>query len=115
MTRPLPPRFIDLAPFTEKWVLKNEKERHLALLRTDIEELRVFYGAMVGRLQAIADYLNSFPLDQMPPEAQNLFDLAMTFVETVHPIELNWRKTDITDAVSTERFEYLQPSCGAPG
>src|SRR5687767_8148826 len=105
MTKPLPPEFKDLTALTEKWSLKHEKERHLALLGTSIDELRQFYEAMIGRLPAIVEYLNGYALDQMPPDAENLFDLAMTFVETAHPIELGWRKTDITDAVSTERFE----------
>ena len=35
---------------------------------------------------------------------RTLFDLLLTFVETAHPIELNWTTTDIDDAFALDRM-----------
>ena len=40
----------------------------------------------------------------MPDDARTLFDLLLTFVETAHPIELNWNETDIDDAFALDRM-----------
>ncbi len=106
----LPAGFDDLAPFVAAWALGHEKARHLRLLETSIAELRRFYDAMLPRYPAIVAYLNRFPLDALPEDAQRLFDLARTFVETAHPIDLNWRTTNIEDSFPADRLLYMPPS-----
>jgi len=110
-SRHLPPEFADLAPFTAVWGLKTEKERHDNLTARSIAELRPFYDAMLPRMDAITLYLNRFPLDAMPADAELLFDVAMTFMESAHPIDLRWKTTDIEDKFPAHRFEFLPPSC----
>lgn len=111
MTKPsLPPQFHDLEPFTRVWALKTEEQRHRNLVSRSIAELRPFYDAMLPRMDEITLYLNGFPLDAMPSDAQVLFDLAMTFMESAHPIDLRWDTTDIADKFPGERFEFLGPS-----
>ncbi|HUU26014.1 MAG TPA: hypothetical protein VMW68_10685 [Methyloceanibacter sp.] len=105
--RTLPEGFQDLARFVEKWARPLERERYNALLDTTIDELREFYDTMLPRMQAIEAYLDPFGLDGMPDEARTLFDLAMTFMETAHPIDLGWRTTDIEDSFPADRFEIL--------
>jgi hypothetical protein len=106
----LPPGFADLAPFVADWALTNEKERHRGMIDAGIDALRRFYDAMLPRYPAIVAYLNQFPLDAMPEDAKTLFDLARTFVETAHPIDLNWRSPDIEDTFPAARLQYLRPS-----
>lgn len=108
---PLPPQYADLARFTPEWLLRTEQARYQKLLNTDIEDLRVFYDAMMPRLEEITLFLNRYPLDAMPAEVKNLFDLAMTFMESAHPIDLRWRTTDIEDKFPAERFRFFAPSC----
>jgi hypothetical protein len=67
----------------------------------------------MGRMDAIVQYLNQFELDAMPPDAKNLMDLAMTWAETAHPIDLGWKTTDIEDSFPASRIEYLAPSAKA--
>jgi hypothetical protein len=102
--RELPPEFSDLTPWVAQWALPHERERNRKLLSVDVEELRPFYDAMLPRIPEVKRYLDQFPLNAMPSEASTLFDLAMTFMETAHPIDLGWRTTDIEDKFPIERF-----------
>ena len=109
----LPAPFADLSPLTERWALGSQQERHQALIDATLDELRPFYDALMGRMDAIVKYLNGFDLKAMPQDAQNLFDLALTWAETAHPIDLKWKTTDIEDSFPASRLEYLAPSAKA--
>lgn len=108
----LPAQFAELERFVAGWALPNEKARHVNLLARSIAELREFYDAMLPRMDEITVYLNAFALDRMPKEAQTLFDLALTFMESAHPIDLRWSTTDIEDKFPAERFQFLPVSGG---
>ena len=110
-TPALPRQFSALEPFASEWALQTEKERHDHLVSRSVDQLRPFYDAMLPRMDEITLYLNEFPLDAMPADAQRLFDLGMTFMECAHPIDLRWKTTDIEDKFPAHRFEFLPPSC----
>jgi hypothetical protein len=103
-TRPLPPQFSALGPFVAEWALTNEADRLKKLTRSSIAELKEFYDAIFARAEEIKTYLAPFRLDAMPEDARTLFDLLLTFVETAHPIELNWSETDIDDPFALDRM-----------
>ena len=103
-TRSLPPQFSALEPFVADWALASEAERLVKLTRSSIEELKAFYDAVFPRAEEMREYLDQFRLDAMPDEAVRLFNLLLTFIETAHPIELNWTTTDIDDAFALERM-----------
>jgi hypothetical protein len=105
MTRhALPPQFRELEPFVADWALETEAQRLKRLVSTSIDELRTFYDAIFGRAEEIRDYLSERKLDALSAEDKTLFFLLMTFIETAHPIELNWKETDIDDAFALERM-----------
>ena len=106
----LPSEFAELEPFVEEWALGNERDRFVKLTATSIETLREFYDAVVPRAEEIADYLNALDLGDLPDDAQTLFHMLITFVETAHPIDLNWATTDIEDAFPAERFGFGEVS-----
>jgi predicted Ser/Thr protein kinase len=113
--RPLPTQFRELAPFVADWALTTEAQRLAKLTQTSIAELKVFYDAIFARAEEIRAYLDGFRLNAMPEDAQTLLDLLLTFIETAHPIELNWTTTDIDDAFALERmtiehFNVFPPS-----
>ena len=108
--RSLPPEFADLNRFVPEWALVTEKERYFKLLSRDIDTLRPFFDAMLPRAREITAYLSRFPLGQMPADAQVLYDLMLTFVETAHPIELKWTQTNIEDTVAADRLQFHGPS-----
>ena len=107
----LPAAFADLAPHVERWALATERERYLRLHGSSLAELRVFYDAMLPRIGAVIDYLNQYSLAALPAHARTLFDLAMTFSETAHPIDLNWDDVDFDSAYDWNKFEFRTVSC----
>ncbi len=70
------------------WALATESERIHKRLASSIEELRVFYGAMLPQMETIVPYLNQFPLEGMPEDVQRLFLLTLSFVEVTSAVEL---------------------------
>ena len=106
----LPAKFAELQRFVPEWALKSEQARYEKLAASDIPALRQFYDAMLPRMDEMIVYLDALPLNAMPPDAALLFDLALTFMETAHPIELKWPITDIEDKFPADRFIFLAPS-----
>ena len=104
--RPLPPRFTDLAPFVAAWALPNERARFEKLHASSLADLKPFYDAMLPRMDAVLDYLDQYEVGHMPDGAQTLFELAMTFAETAHPLDLKWSGVDFDDACPWQRFEF---------
>ncbi|MBV7483847.1 hypothetical protein [Bordetella sp. BOR01] len=102
----LPDEFADLEHFVPDWALPSEERRFHRLHSVRLEELRGFYDAMLPRLPAILDYLGRCKLSALPRQARTLFDLAMTYVETSHPIDLGWKDTDFPGAYRWQAFEF---------
>lgn len=105
-TRPLPAPFADLSTFVNDWALPSEQARFHKLHTTSLEELRRFYDAMLPRMDEILAYLNQYSLTAMPADAGTLFDLAITFAETAHPIDLKWDDVDFSNAYPWDKFEF---------
>ena len=73
----------------------------------DTNKVQRFYETALPRMEAIMAYLDEFELDTMPAPAKRLYYLALTCMEMSHPVDLNWRTTDIDDAFPSERVEFL--------
>jgi hypothetical protein len=111
--RLLPPAFADLEPFVAAWGLANERARQHHRVATDLDTARQFYEAMLPRMPAVFDYFDRIghgDLDRLAPEDRRLYQLAASFYEASHPIEMKWRRTDIDDAFPLERLRFLPPS-----
>jgi hypothetical protein len=104
--RTLPAQFADLAVWVRDWALTTERERFLKLHSVQLLQLRDFYQAMLPRIDEILVYLNQWEVSALPADARTLFDLAMTFSETAHPIDLNWQDVDFTNAYDWRKFEF---------
>jgi hypothetical protein len=113
-TKPLPPEFADLAPWTAGYCLTNEHDRYFKLMSLSVDELRPFIEAVMPRMEAMAAYLQSLPVDGLTAEQKNLFWLLMTFIEMAHPIELRWSTTDVEDAFDPARMQFGQASRTSP-
>jgi hypothetical protein len=92
----LPSSFSDLEPFATSWCLKSEPERWEQRHASGIEELRKLYDAVFPRVEAIYAYVDRFPLDNLPSEAQNLLYLMFSFVMVSFPVEV-WDDPRIPD------------------
>ena len=49
--------------------------------------MQAFYDALLARMDDIFAYLAQFPPDELPPEAQRLFLLALSLAEVAPAIE----------------------------
>ncbi len=83
----LPEQFLDLERFIE-WALPQETDRNYKRLTSTMDELRTFYDAMLLRIESILDYLNQFPLEQMPEDAQRLMYLSFSLCEAAFAVEV---------------------------
>lgn len=112
MTVEVPEEFEELAPYVHEWGLKTEKERHHKRIASSLEAVRGFNKAVGARIHDMVAYLDKFPgadPDTLPPSARNLYNLALAFMETSHPVDLHWQRPDIDDAFPVNRIEYLSP------
>lgn len=112
-SRMLPEAFADLEPYVDEWALTCERDRFMRLHSATIDELRAFYDAMLPRLEQVLQYLNQWKIGELPPQALTLYDLALTFAETAHPIDLKWKDVDFPDAYPWQQFEFRTVSAGA--
>jgi len=106
---PLGP-FSDLEPFI-RWDLATEPERMAARESSTLEELRIFYDAMLARLPVIVEYLNSFPLDRRPPAAQRMMNLALSLNEVSIAVE-RYRQPRVVNGRERDRFFPSRPGTG---
>jgi len=98
----LPESFKDLEPFAH-WARATEPERMAARETGTIEELQVFYDAMLRRIPAIVEYLNQFPLDRMPDDARRLLNMALALNEVSIAVE-RYRQPRVVRGRERERF-----------
>lgn len=110
----LPAEFADLEPWTAQWCLSNERDRFFKLVHTSIPELQAFFDAVSPRSDAMAARLNALEVESLSDEDRHLFWLLMTFVETAHPIELKWSKTDVEDSFEPSRMQFGPASTTSP-
>jgi hypothetical protein len=72
-TRYLPEEFADLEPFAATWALPGLNERHAQRLASTMPELQAFYDVTVPRIEPAIEYLDQFPVDDLPEDAKHLF------------------------------------------
>ena len=83
----LPSEFADLEPYAAKWCLPNEPARYTARLSSTMDEMQSFYDAMFPRGEAVLDYLDQFPLDTMPDDAERLLQLMYALIIVSFTVE----------------------------
>jgi hypothetical protein len=99
----LPPEFSDLEPWVEGWCLDSEPERYAKRLSTSMDEIQAFYDAVFPRAEAAIRYLEKFPLDDLPDDAQRLLRLLYSLILMSFPVEI-WKQPYIPDT-GTAQFE----------
>lgn len=68
----LPPEFADLEPWAREWALPTMGARYDRRMTSTMAEMQAFYDVAVPRGEAAIDYVNQFPLDDMPDDALHL-------------------------------------------
>ena len=86
-THALPEPFRDLETYIE-WSLPTERERIAKRIAMPMDKTIEFHDVMLGRLEAIVQYLNQYRYDEMPAEGQRLCDMALAHVEIAPLVEM---------------------------
>src|SRR3954464_9418424 len=76
----LPQPFDDLTPYLA-WSLPTERERSAKRQSSSVAEISTFYQAMLLRMDEVLLYLAQYPPENVPPEVQRLFYLALALAE----------------------------------
>jgi hypothetical protein len=99
----LPPGFSDLEPWARDWCLDSEPERYAKRLSSTMDEIQAFYDAVFPRAEEAIQYLEKFPLDDLPDDAHRLLKLLYSLILMSFPVEI-WKQPCIPDT-GTARFE----------
>jgi hypothetical protein len=111
----LPERFRDLESFAREWSLEQANERSEKRLSNSMEEITAFYEAIMPRMEAILEYLNEIPLDQMPDDAARLLWLTLSLAE-ISPAIHFYGQPDVVDGFDSHRFQSVRvPNFRIPG
>ncbi|MGR8948961.1 MAG: hypothetical protein ACU84Q_13015 [Gammaproteobacteria bacterium] len=81
-----PDQFSDLEPLSD-WAGFNESIRVERRRGATPEELKSFYNTVKPRLETILEYLDGFPLHNMPAAEEKLLHLALMMVEVAVAVE----------------------------
>ena len=92
----LPAEFADLAALGA-WVLPTEKERFAKRVSSSMAELQEFYDAGMPHVDAAIAFCDTYPLDELPDDAQRLLQLVYSLVMVSFPVEA-WRQPRIPDS-----------------
>lgn len=101
--RSLPAEFADLDKYLD-WALPTERARSRKRLTSSMEEIKAFYDDMLARIEPALEYLNTFPLDDMPEPQQNLLNLTLMLAEVANAVELFKTQPGVIDGFDPERF-----------
>lgn len=100
--RQLPTAFADLEPFIA-WSLATESERQRKRMSSSMADIQTFYDAILPRMDAVIAYLDQFPLNAMPAEAQRLLHLTFSLAEIAAAVEL-FKQASVADGYDAARF-----------
>jgi hypothetical protein len=104
MTEPaLPEPFEDLAPFVD-WALETERARTEKKVGASMDEIRVFHGAVLPRLDAMIEHLEGFSDGDMPVPEHRLYLMALSLVEVASLVE-HYGQREVIEACDPLRFE----------
>ena len=85
----LPSEFADLESFVPRWAGLTTEARLHARCSADMAAIRLFYDAMTDRAEAVIAYLDQFPLDCMPPDAERLLALLLALGQAHIAVEIH--------------------------
>jgi hypothetical protein len=85
----LPKGFEDLQPYVDYWMRDTSDDRWRQRSRASMEDIRSFYGAMLARAEDAIAYLDNFPLDSMPADADRLFKLLLAIGQAAIAVEMH--------------------------
>ncbi|HWP65949.1 MAG TPA: hypothetical protein VNO26_08565 [Candidatus Limnocylindria bacterium] len=104
----LPPEFAALEPYAATWCLATEPERWARRLASTMEELHAFYDAFFPRAEEAIAYLERFPLDDLPADAERLLQLLYSLLMVSYAVEV-WKQPEVINAGSARIDRIREP------
>lgn len=98
----LPAPFAHLTPFIG-WSLATETERNRMRNTSDMRDIIAFKDAMLADVDAIVAWLDNYPLNAMPPEAQALMHMLLSLAEVAPAVEA-YHQPGVIDGYDPTRF-----------
>jgi hypothetical protein len=95
-TNMLPAEFSALEQYLD-WDLATEPERYAKRLASSMTEMQAFYDVAFPKLEAVMDYCDTFPIDDLPEDARTLMHLMQSLVMVSFPIEA-WKQPRVPDS-----------------
>lgn len=92
-----PAGFEDLEPFAE-FALPTEAQRMARRLATPQATLVALYQTLLPRMEALAEHLAAWPVDDMPPDQRPLLWLGLMFMEAAVAVEL-FKNPDVPESL----------------
>ena len=84
---PLPAGFDDLTPYLQ-WALETESARSRKRLGSSMEEMQIFYDAMLPRVDDVMEHLGNIAPDALPAAERYLFNLCLSLSEISFAVEV---------------------------
>lgn len=85
----LPGDFAELEPFVDYWAGETSDIRWNRRSRASMEEIQGFYDAMLPHAEPALQYLEAYPLDDMPEDAERLLRMVLALVQASVAVELH--------------------------
>jgi hypothetical protein len=104
----LPAEFSDLEPWVDQWCLDSEPERYAKRLSSSMDEIQAFYDALMPRAEEAMQYLEKFPLDDLPDDAHRLLKLLYSLILMSFAVEI-WKQPYIPDTGTAQFDLKLEP------
>ncbi|PSR59936.1 MULTISPECIES: hypothetical protein [Nocardia] len=104
----LPSEFADLEPYAPTWCLPSERERYAQRLASTMDDMQRFYDAITARAEDVLTYCDTFPLDDLPDEVQNLLYLLYSMITVSFPVEV-WSQPKIPDTGAAALDCVIEP------
>lgn len=106
--RLLPAAFAALEPFAVTWCLATEPERWAQRMRSPMAELQAFYDAFFPRAEEAIAFCDTFPLDDMPAEAERLLQLLHSLLMVSYAVEV-WQQPEVINGGSAKIERTREP------
>lgn len=100
----LPEQFADLEPLVSEWGLAKQADREKKRSSSTAAEIRTFYDAIVPRMEEILNYLNQFPVDDIPEQAKTLLFLTFSLAEISAFVEFYDCERAVPNSFAEHRF-----------
>ena len=104
----LPAQFTELECFAAKWSVQPEGERWALRMASTMDELQDLYDTGMAHIDDALDYIDKFPLNDMPEDALNLMYLLYSLVTISFTVEC-WGQPKIPDTGAADLTLQFSP------